>query len=54
MIHEQTTNDGTDDQSRKEAGPSPDVTTDEEPCPEDYQIEEEPDVSTYHHESGEL
>ena len=37
-----------------EVGPSPDVKTDEEPCPEDDRIEEKPDVSTYRHESVEL
>ena len=36
-----------------EVGPSPDVKTDEEPCSEDDRIEEEPDVSTYRHKSGE-
>ena len=54
IIQERTTNDGAGDQSKKEADPSPDVKIDEEPYPEDKRIEEEPDVSTYRHESGEL
>ena len=54
MIQEQTTNDGAGDQSKKEAIPSLDLKTDEEPCPEDDRIEEEPDVSTYCHESSQL
>ena len=54
MIHEPTTSDVTGDQSRREAGSSPDVKTDEEPCPEDDLIKGDPDVSTYRHESGKL
>ena len=54
MVQEQTTSDGAGDQSKKETDPSPDVKTDEEPFPEDNRIEEEPDVSTYRHESEEL
>ena len=54
ILHEQTTSDVAGDQSKKEADPSPDVKTDEEPCLEDDQIEKEPYVSTYRHESGEL
>ena len=53
-IQDQTTNDRAVDQSQKEAGLSPDVKTEEEPCPENDRIEEELDVSTYRHESGEL
>ena len=52
MIQEQATNYGAGDQSKKEAGPLPDVKTDEEPCPEDARIEEERYVSIYRHESG--
>ena len=44
MIQEQTTNDRAGNQLKKEAGASPDVKTDEEPCPEDDRIEEEPDA----------
>ena len=53
MIQEQKTNDGAGDQSKKEAGPSPDVKVDEEPCPEDDRIAGELDFSTFRHESGE-
>ena len=54
MIQEQTASDGAGDQSKKDAGPSSDVKTDNEPGPEDDRIEEEPDVSTHRHESGKL
>ena len=54
MFQEQTTNNEAGALSEKVSVPSPDVKTDEEPCPEDNRIEEEPDVSTYRHESGKL
>ena len=53
-IGDVATSDGTGDQSKKEAAPSPDVKIEEEPYPKDNRIEEESDASTYRHESGEL
>ena len=47
-------NDGANIQLKDETYPSPEVKTDEDTCLEDDRIEEEPDVSTYRHESGEL
>ena len=52
ILQGKTTNDGAGDQAKKVADSLPDVKTDEEPCPEDNRIEEEPDISTYRHASG--
>ena len=53
-IHERTTNDGAGDQSKKEAGPSPNITIDEETCPDNDRIARELDVTTYSHQCGDL
>ena len=53
-IHERATNDGAGNQSKKEAEPSPDVTIDEEPGPDNDRIVGKLDVATYRHESGEF
>ena len=54
MIQEKTTDDVADDQLKDETEPSPEVKIDEEKCPEYDRIEEDPDVSIYCHEIGEL
>ena len=53
-IQEQVTSDGESDRSKNEAGRLPEVTTQDKTCPAYDRTEEEPNVSTYRHESEEL